>query len=199
MNYLVHLSISYPYPEFVPGNFIFDLLPRQNKNKPNPYLQKGIQLHKQIDHYSNNHQALHEINISFHPFVHKYAPVASDIVCDYLLYRLWAQNFGIHFHEFTSWNYEILMESLDIFPEKLQSSTRLMIEHNWLHQYNSLDGIQKILSRMNSKLSFEGDLTKVVEAVMKNENYYLELFQSFYTDMKANANKWINLQSEMKS
>ncbi|MBK9107948.1 MAG: DUF479 domain-containing protein [Saprospiraceae bacterium] len=198
MNYLVHLSISYPFPDYVPGNFIFDLLPRQNKNKPLAILQKGIQLHKQIDHYSNNHPSLQEINKSLHPFVHKYAPVASDIICDYLLYRLWVPNISTEFDEFANWNYKILMECLDVFPEKLQTSTRMMIEHKWLYQYTSINGLLNVLTRMNSKLRFEGDLTKVLEPLSKNEKYYLELFQSFYTDLRELSNLWIIPQSEMK-
>lgn len=198
MNYLVHLSLAYPHAEYIPGNFVFDLLPRAYKMKYPSSLHTGIQLHKIIDHYSNNHPAMFQFHSGFHPYVHKYAPVASDIVSDYLMYRSWDLYMTIDFNSFTQWIYTNLNRHLGEFPELAQVQTRNMIESNWLYQYRTVDGLEKILRRMNAKLRFEGDLTKVLVPFSSNEKFYLNLFEWFYADMKSYCNDWISLQSGRK-
>lgn len=79
MNYLSHLSLSYPNPGLLGGNYIYDLLNYSESKQINSFFHEGIQLHKWIDNFSNNSEHLKEINSYLHPVVHKYAPVASDI------------------------------------------------------------------------------------------------------------------------
>ncbi|MBK8955569.1 MAG: DUF479 domain-containing protein [Saprospiraceae bacterium] len=198
MNYLVHLSLSYPNSGYLVGNFVFDLLPRALKNKQPPELQAGIQLHKLIDHLSNNHTSWLKMNASFHPYIHKYASVVSDVVCDHLMYLLWNKYGAAHFDTFTDWNYDKLIENLHLIPEPAKTITKSMVDHQWMDQYRTLEGVEQVLRRMNQKLKFDCDLTAIMDPFSKNMDDYLDLFNSLYPDLRQECQKWISLQNEVR-
>ncbi len=198
MNYLAHLALAYPDADLIAGNYIGDLVTYKELKALHPSLLHGLKLHRWIDHYSNNHPKLLEINKALHDSVHKYAPVASDIICDYMLYCNWQKHFEISYSGFCEFNYHTLNEYTDIMPERIAAICKSMINHRWLQQYESIEGLEHVLHRTNQKTKFPVDLRLVIPVFLKNQSEFTDLFNLFYLDCKKESILWINLQNETK-
>ena len=55
MNYLGHLALSGENEDVLFGNFIADAVKGNSYHKFNNSIQKGILLHRFIDHFTDNH------------------------------------------------------------------------------------------------------------------------------------------------
>jgi acyl carrier protein phosphodiesterase len=198
MNYLSHLALSYPDAKLIAGNYIGDLITHKEINELHPLLANGLKLHRWIDHYSNNHPSLLEINKAFHETVHKYAPVATDIICDHILHSSWRNHFEISYSMFSEYNYKALNEYSDIMPERIASICKNMVKHQWLRQYESLEGLEIVLRRTNQKTKFPVDLTLVIPVFLNSQSEFTDLFNQFFYDCKKESLVWINLQNETK-
>ncbi|HEX5624760.1 MAG TPA: ACP phosphodiesterase [Saprospiraceae bacterium] len=196
MNYLAHLALSYPEPDLIGGNYLFDLVTPAEAKELHPYFERGVRLHKWIDHYSNQDPHLREMNRYFHPVVHKYAPVASDIICDHLLFLSWQNHFHIPFKGFAEDNYAILLESTRWMPQRISTICVRMVEHRWLSQYESIEGVRQVLSRTNLKTQFPVDLLQVIPVVEEHLQHFQDLFDRFFQQCLAERNQWISLQNE---
>lgn len=199
MNYLIHLSLSHPRDFLVPGNFICDLMSYKEAKVLPSLFEPGIAFHRWIDHYSNNHNALSTINELFHPVVHKYAPVVTDIIADHLMYNSWNKFMTIPFPEFELYIYNILNNCTSMMPSRIEKLCNRMITHNWLSQYKTIEGLEQVFTRLNNRLKFEADLTTSLPILQQHYEIISTLVNHFYSDCHLEANKWINLQSEKKS
>jgi acyl carrier protein phosphodiesterase len=198
MNYLAHLSLAYPDPGLIAGNYIADLINRKEEKNLHKDLISGVLFHRWIDDFSNNSEALSEINRAFHSLIHKYAPVASDIICDYLLILSWEQHVEIPFTEFSEYNYKTLLRYSELMPERVSIICKNMVRHKWLEQYQSLAGLEQVLKRTNQKTRFLVDLTLVLPVLIKNQERFVNLFNEFYSECKMRSKEWLNLQNELK-
>jgi acyl carrier protein phosphodiesterase len=198
MNYLAHLALSYPDPGLIAGNYLGDIITRKETKTLNPILLPGLEFHKWIDSYSNNSIPLKEINNDFHPLIHKYAPVASDIICDYLLYLSWKRYYTISFQDFSDYIYKSLQQYSEMMPARIAIICNNMIDHKWLSQYQSLDGLESVLRRTNKKTKFPVDLTLILPVLNTNKDKFILLFNEFYADCKKQSEKLVTLQNEGK-
>ncbi len=198
MNYLVHLSLGFPEETLVTGNFIGDLITKQEEKAMSPTLTEGIRLHRWIDVYSNNHETLRQINKVFHPYIHKYAPVATDIVCDFFLANSWSKYMPEKFQNFKEFNYTVIRNQLSEIPDRIQPACIRMIEHDWLGQYKNMDNLVTVLHRMEQKTKFTVDLQQIAKVSLDNYTFISEMFEEFLSDCQKDCRKNFNLQNEMK-
>ncbi|MDQ3142024.1 MAG: ACP phosphodiesterase [Bacteroidota bacterium] len=198
MNFLAHVALAFPDPNFVAGNFLADLIQKKDDQLlPNSILS-GVIMHRWIDHYSNNHESLRIINKLFQPAVRKYAPVAGDIICDYFLFKNWTQYYPMSYRDFTEKIYHILLEMVPQFPTHTQAITVRMVEAKWLNQYTSLTGINEVMNRMNKKAKFKVDFTTTLPIIEENERVLDENFNRFYKDIQNALGAAFTLQNEAK-
>lgn len=199
MNYLNHLSLAFPDHELIAGNYIADLLTYNEYKQLIPTFEQGIQLHRWIDTFSNTHLSILQINKYFHNTLHKYAPVATDILCDYLLYLNWDLYFNLPYEQFAEFSYASLKNSSIRMPSRIAAICQKMIHHDWLMQYQSLDGIEQVLSRTSKKARFYTDLTLALPVFKTHQDQIQKLYLHFYSDCQKQSDQWLNLQNEMKS
>ncbi len=198
MNYLAHLALSYPQQSLLCGNYLGDLITKNEEQTLHPDFAKGIQFHRWIDTFSNNHQDLENINKNFHIAVHKYAPVLTDIICDHLLYNSWHYFYTVPFNDFKSSSYTILENHLNLMPERISRICKNMIEHDWLSQYQTIEGLELVLKRTNKRARFDVDFTKGLSILEAQIDILSALFASFYKDCKNQSIRWLNLQNGEK-
>ncbi|MBK8244686.1 MAG: DUF479 domain-containing protein [Saprospiraceae bacterium] len=132
------------------------------------------------------------------PAVHKYAPVAADILLDHLLFKNWNRYVDKDYDEFADHIYQLLLSQLNFFPDKAKFITERMVNGLWLNQYKSIEGIQDVMTRMNRKATFEVDFNQSVQVFTDQFEIFEHHFLSFFDDMFIAAQQWTNLQSEMK-
>jgi len=183
MNFLAHLFLSCDNEELLIGNFIADFIKQKEVADYSPAIQKGIDLHRQIDTYTDQHplvlQGVHRLR----PFHHKYAPVVIDILFDYLLANNWSRYSGQSLDDFAHYIYDILNDRMKDLPLKLQKRLPEMIEANWLQAYGTDEGILFTFKKMDERTSFPSDFKSALKHLKLDYEAYETEFNLFFPDL----------------
>ncbi len=198
MNFLAHLILAHPDRDLMVGNYLGDLVHKKEVPFVPENFHQGINLHRFIDHFTDNHPSVDQINLIFRPAVGKYAPVASDIVMDYFIYKNWNIFNTIEYVDFEESVYQLLNETYASFPDSAADVTQKMVAGKWLKQYQSIEGMTDVMRRMNRKAKFSVDFEKCIAVMQVNEDKINEHFLCFYEDMGIECQYWINLQNAAK-
>ncbi|MDT0645942.1 acyl carrier protein phosphodiesterase [Zunongwangia sp. F260] len=183
MNYLAHVYLSGDDDNLKIGNFIADSVKgKKFLNFPEP-IQKGIVLHRAIDHYTDTHPIVTKsVTRLFSRYSH-YSRVIVDILYDHFLAKNWNHYSQQHLEEYTEEFYDLLRENKTVLPKSVQRFMPYMFRDNWLLSYASIDGITKILYQMNHRTKGKSQMNLAVEEL---EIYYTEFqeeFTEFFADL----------------
>ena len=178
MNILIHLFFSQNDENIILGNFIADYIRGINRIKGYPpQIQSGIKLHQWIDNYSDNNLIVKKSISIFSPLLKHYAPVAVDVIYDHFMSNNW-ENFSKKslFNTIDEF-YIILENNYNILPNKAKRAVDHMIKNNWLIMYKDLSGLKNIFEWMDTRASFEANLTNSIDILLE---YYSEIEDDFF-------------------
>ena len=85
MNYLAHAYLSFHQPEILVGNMISDYVKGKKKFDFSPGIQQGMNLHRAIDTFTDEHAVTKEAKEIFRPHYRLYAGAFIDVVYDHYL------------------------------------------------------------------------------------------------------------------
>jgi len=184
MNYLAHSYLSSHNDGLLTGNFIADAVKGRPEGRfPNDIVQ-GIIMHRAIDEYTDKHPAIKEFVSVFRPLYGRYAPVLTDVLFDYLLAGNWANFSDVELPFFADDVYGRLGANRAHFPERMQQFYTHMVQHNFLVNYGTNQGISQTLSRLQMRSQSTVDFTQSI-ALLENEKGRLSsLFEEFFIDMQ---------------
>ena len=175
MNYLAHAYLSFNDPEILAGNMISDFVKGKRKFDYPATVQKGIQLHRDIDTFTDAHAATVALKSFFKPHYRLYSGAFADVVYDHFLAND-ADTFEseVDLKIFTTGCYLQLQQQVEIFPAVFQQMFPYMIKQDWLYHYRYKEGIQK---------SFGGLVRRA--AYLEESDIAFALFNHHYDDMKS--------------
>jgi acyl carrier protein phosphodiesterase len=192
MNFLAHLYLSGDNPEIMVGNFIGDFVRGRNvydQFKHNIAL--GIELHRQIDEFTDHHQIVLESKKRLRGKYRHYAPVIVDVFYDHFLAIHWSDLHPKSLPDFATYAYMQLEHHESILPERVLHMMPYMIQGNWLVNYAKTEGIHRALSGMSRRTPYE---SKMDEAVHDLEKYFKEFdeeFLKFFPELKQMSESFI--------
>lgn len=153
MNYLAHTFLSPDDPFILTGNVVTDLLKGDLRREVDERFASGIRLHREIDRFTDAHEAVQRLKHALHDRFHKYAPVVSDIYMDHLLVLHWERFSDLSLDRFVRNVYERMYRVIGFLPEDTFRRIRNMIDHNWLYAYLTYESVDEVFQRMNYKVS----------------------------------------------
>ena len=146
-------------------------------------VQEGIQLHRVIDNYTDEHPASLELRAMLRPRHGKYAPVVVDLIWDYYLSVNWKDYAGSSLEDFAHTIYDILLDRRLELPSKLNMRLDEMIANDFLRSYSSKVRMLSSLRWMDRRAKFNSNFESAVLDVEENEEKIQELFTSFFPEM----------------
>ncbi|WP_029035990.1 acyl carrier protein phosphodiesterase [Salinimicrobium xinjiangense] len=149
MNFLAHIYLSGKNEELILGNFIADSIKGKKYLKYSPGVQKGILLHRRIDHFTDTHPIVKKSASKLHKNYSHYSGVIVDIFYDHFLASQWHQFSEIPLENFVADFYKLLQRNFELLPAPIQNFLPYMVAENWLLSYASIEGISRILYQMN--------------------------------------------------
>jgi acyl carrier protein phosphodiesterase len=192
MNYLAHLYLSGTDHEIMTGNFIGDHVKGKNYDGFSEGIIKGIELHRAIDTFTDAHAAVGESKARLRPAFHKYAPVIVDVFYDHFLAAGWKKYSSIKLSDYTKFTYEVILRRKEIIPERALRMLSHMVPHNWLLNYAHLEGINKALTGMASRTTFNSGMEKATQWLEKDYDLYKEEFELFFPDLEKHAHDFLS-------
>jgi len=147
-------------------------------------IQKGIKLHRFIDTYTDAHPIFRESTKRLHQNYHHYAGVIVDVFYDHFLAKNWSNYSSENLVDFTENFYQSLRDNYDFLSERTKGMMPYMIEYNWLVSYQTVEGISRILTQMDSRTKNESKMRFSPNELIEYYTEFEQEFTSFFEDVK---------------
>ncbi len=183
MNYLAHLALSNRDPAIMLGNFIADDIPRKEEKDVPKDVMKGIKLHRRIDEFTDDHKAFKKAVKKLRKHHRKYAPVVLDILNDHLLSRNWHLFYNGKQRDFHRFVYDQFHEHVIRLPPKVSLHVHTLLEYEYLAAYNSREGIEGVLKRMDRRTRFPSNFSLAGDHLYEDYSFFEEQFVILYEDL----------------
>ena len=168
MNFLAHLYLSGDDEEVLVGNFIGDFVKGAQMNQYSPQIQKGIRLHRSIDHFTDTHDVVLESKIRLREKFRHFAPVIVDVYYDHFLAKNWSKFSSIPLKQYTENFYQLMKKYVGIIPKSVTNMLNYMSRDNWLFNYQSIEGIDHALTGMSRRTKYENKMDEASDALKEH-------------------------------
>lgn len=188
MNFLAHLYLSGPDEHLVVGNFLADFISNKEVAALPTDIQKGVQMHRRIDSFADQHPMVKQGARRLHASHGKYAPVILDVFHDFLLAQNWERYSSQSLESFAADVYEVLLRHLLIMPTMLHDRLPKMVADDWLVRYGTEDGLRFTFNRVKLRTSAPHFFENAVESLKTYYQEFEEEFNAFFPDMIGEIN-----------
>ena len=202
MNFLAHLHCSPNHKSIRFFNFTGDGF-RGNawKEKANPEIVLGVELHRFIDHFTDEHHASKEVKSHLRLVAGKTAPIALDLLGDYFLHKHWSKMASLQPHT----EHLTAVEFIDMCTLEIEHNKKLLVGkaarmwpwmklERWLLDYQNLKGIRRAargMSRRHPAIAPLGQFFKDFEDGSANYLKAEQWFLSFYPELILACQKFV--------
>lgn len=193
MNYLAHAYLSFNHPETLVGNMISDFVKGKTKFSYPAGIQIGIELHRYIDRFTDEHEATKEAKEIFRPAYRLYSGAFVDVVYDHFLAADEREFSEQSLLFFTRSAYNMLDEHFHHLPERFSRMLPYMKDQNWLFHYRTRWGTEKSLGGLVRRAAY---LTESDTAFRLFEQHY-QLFQDCYRHFWADVKPFAKQQFDV--
>ncbi|GAB4024169.1 acyl carrier protein phosphodiesterase [Spirosoma koreense] len=183
MNILAHGYLSDRNTDVLIGNFIGDFI-KGDPASPRHGLTSGeiagVRLHRAIDTFTDAHPTVAAVRDLLHPRCHKYAGAAVDIFFDHFLANYFQQLTGEPLTDFVSYFYRTLQKNVARLPPPAMRMADYMIRHDWLINYQSLEGIDRSLKGVARRTAYPSGLDTAIEDLERYDDQIASHFLYFW-------------------
>lgn len=161
--------------DFVKGKTKFDYRPR---------VQDGIHLHRQIDSFTDSHEATREAKQVFRPSYRLYSGAFVDVIYDHFLATDKTEFTSESLFGFTESVYRVLEGSTPELPERFSQMLPYMKRDNWLYNYRTMLGTGKSLEGVVRRSAYLTE-SKTAFAIFEKHYQLLEAcYRHFWASLK---------------
>lgn len=183
MNWLAHLYLSEPNPQFRVGNLLPDLVRRAElTGLPEPF-QRGIRCHRRIDAFTDAHPRVRSCVARFRPPYRRFGGILTDLYFDHFLARDWGMYCSIPLSDFITEVYRDIDICLPYIPANGAWVLDRMLREDWLGSYRDLSGITNILRRVSRRLRRPFDLSGSVPMFTEQAFAFSNNFHAFFPEL----------------
>jgi acyl carrier protein phosphodiesterase len=185
MNYLAHAYLSFNNPDILLGNMISDFVKgKKQYDYPIP-IQQGIQLHRAIDTFTDNHLATKKAKEIFRKDYRLYSGAFVDIVYDHFLAND-TNEFSTKkdLKNFATNSYAVLSSYSQWMPEPFNKMFPYMKQQDWFYNYQHLQGIENSFNGMVRRAAYLTESKIAFTLFVENYDSLQEVYSDFFKDVK---------------
>ncbi len=169
-----------------------DFLKKKEEANYTGRVLEGIELHRQIDSYTDSHPASLELRKILRKRHGKYAPVVVDLVWDYFLSINWSDYSGSKLPDFNKTVYEVLIRRKKELPQKLNERIDKMVQSDFLMAYATQANMLKSLEWMDRRVNFKSAFVDTLKDIEESRDEIEQLFKVFFPDVIAHTDGFCN-------
>jgi acyl carrier protein phosphodiesterase len=195
MNFLAHAYLSGNNEEILTGNFMADFIKgkRALQNLP-PGLAKGVELHRLIDSFTDEHPIVHESKRRLRVKYRHYAGVIVDVFYDHFLANDWHLYHTDSLQQYSSRVYQIVETFHSHLPAEMKEMLYYMKRGNWLLNYADMNGIAQALSGMSRRTTFASKMEEAIFELRQDRDAYHQEFKVFFPELTIKCEQWLKDQ-----
>jgi len=192
MNFLAHAFLSGDDQQLLVGNFIGDFVKgKAYESYPNR-IATGIQLHRAIDGYTDNHPMTTKSKKLLRETYRHYAGVIVDVLYDHFLARNWQKYYSMSLKNYTLQTYSTIEQYGELLPERFKYVFSYMSRDNWLFNYSRLEGIDRALKGMARRTKFDSKMEYAINDIKSDYDVYQDHFEAFIPEIQLYVKDWLN-------
>ncbi len=148
-------------------------------------VQKGIQLHRFIDNFTDTHAVTREMKVFFRPQYRLYAGAFADVVYDHFL-ATDTREFESpdKLQQFAASVYAALQQQTGIMPEPFSKMIPWMVQQDWLTNYRFADGIEKSFGGLVRRSAYLTESAVAFDVFMANYAAMKQCYDNFFPELK---------------
>ena len=184
MNHLAHAFLASPDPLHLVGNVAGDFLKGPLTALAVPAsVKQGVQQHRRIDAFTDDHPLLAELRSGFPPAQRRYAGIVLDVAFDHYLVRHWGRFSGSLRREFLQDTYSTLAEHQPLLPEPVAAYLPRLIAHDWLDRCATMEGVEATLQSISARLRRENPLAGAAALIADRDPELEAAFLAFFPEV----------------
>ena len=183
MNYLAHLYLSGESDEIKLGNFIGDFV-KGNKYQHYPEMVSyGIQLHRSIDSFTDNHPDVKECIQLLKPGSGRFSGVVMDIFFDHFLAANWKDYSTVTLRQFAKQAHSVFISNFMMLPLRVKQFLPFLIQHRRLESYAKKENLFHVLEIMSNRTSLPANSEWAMTMLYQEYDQFERLFRSFFAEL----------------
>ena len=187
MNYLAHAYLSFGDAEILAGNIFSDFIKGKKKFDFPHRIQLGIDLHRSIDQFTDDHSATAKAKQFFKPAYGLYASAFVDVVYDHFLANDKQTFVANELELFADSTYRELRQSEGLFPERFRVMFHYMELQNWLYNYKFQEGIFRSFGGLVRRAKYMDDPQPACEILVRHYEELSGCYKEFFPELRAFA------------
>jgi acyl carrier protein phosphodiesterase len=189
MNFLAHIYLSEDNDLIKIGNLMADGIRGKHFESYPLEIQKGIILHRFIDTYTDAHLVFRQSTKRLHEKYHHYAGVIVDVFYDHFLAKNWSHYSDEKLELYVARFYQSLQDNYEVLSERTKGMMPYMINQNWLVSYQTTEGINRILTQMDSRTKNESKMRFATHELIEYYTDFEQEFTTFFEDLKKQSHQ----------
>lgn len=185
MNFLAHAHLSFNIPDILVGNMISDFVKGRKKFDYSIGIQQGIHLHRQIDTFTDEHEATKEAIKYLKPAVGMYAGAFVDVAYDHFLAHDTNEFSDESLQDHAQMTYALLDDHHAFLPDPFQRMLPYMKMQNWLYNYKNMDGAKSSFGGVVRRAKYLNSSDAVFQLFLDNYDSLQNCYNAFFADVKS--------------
>jgi acyl carrier protein phosphodiesterase len=179
VNFLAHVYLSRDDFEVALGNLIADQVKGKQIQHYPLKIQKGIQLHRSIDHFTDNHPLFRASVSALFPEYRHYSRVIVDLYFDHFLAANWGAHHCQTLGEFSFEFYQNIQAYPVDLPDPINHFLGALVKYNWFEYYQTVEGLKAIMTQMDKRTRFDSNLADSATQLVEKYSYFQSHFLKF--------------------
>lgn len=151
MNFLFHMLLSGDDDQLLIGNFMGDFVKGSLQDRFSPRIRLGVQLHRRIDSFAEQHPLFRQSRYSLSPQYGLYRGIMVDLFYDFFLVNSWSAWTDEPFGAFLARTRRVVEGNQQVLPPELQPLLAVIFDQ-LLPSYGSQEGIGRAFARMSRRI-----------------------------------------------
>ncbi|HEX8371431.1 MAG TPA: ACP phosphodiesterase [Chthoniobacterales bacterium] len=187
MNWLAHLLLSEPTPEFRLGGILPDLVSAPLLAAMPSEFQRGIRRHREIDAFTDAHPIFRRSVQRLKPPFRRFGGILVDVYYDHFLTGDWHSYSDKQLPEFVSEFYASFESFRTDIPPDAYARLQQMQTADWLCSYGDVSGVAEALQRIGSRLRRPFDLGPSISVLEQDYDAFHTDFTTFFPDLSSHV------------
>ena len=143
----------------------------------------GIQLHRSIDSFTDNHPDVKECIQLLKPGYGRFSGVVMDIFFDHFLAANWKDYSTVTLRQFAKQSHSVFISNFMMLPLRVKQFLPFLIQHRRLESYAKKENLFHVLEIMSNRTSLPANSEWAMTMLHQEYDQFERLFRRFFAEL----------------
>lgn len=190
MNHLAHFSVSHPDPNLIVGGFLGDFVKGRLKGDLPEEIERGIQLHRAVDAFSDRHPITRQSVSRFKDEFRRYGPIMVDIIYDHFLAISWDDFCDDEMSVFCDEVFAALDDQGKLLPPAAKLLADRLCETRSMLRYDERRFVERSFASIGQRLQRANPMDEAFDEFERHREELFEDFRLFFPTLMEFCRDW---------